>query len=606
MKKLCIILFLFSSLSAFAAAKHFTALKMVTSPNGILYCATLESGLLSSNDNGNTWIPLNNGLPLKKVYPFTGVEYRPITSVYLDPVNSRRIAVAVSSSVYISENRGKQWEKIPLHGVVKKTNYITAVALSAVEKDKIFIGTSFNGIFESPDRGKTWRRFHVLQTPFYRGAHFYEEITAMAFNKDDSICAVANGLENTLYLSSNNKKFHPLKVPDLGSEQIRTLEWKDQTLSFYTLKHVYYYTKNGWTYSPLSFKAADSNSKTGRLRRKIADNKTGLYVNSFHASGNSLDTLLKVIKSNGFNSMVVDMKDDEGKITYNTSLDLPYKLQAVRVRFNIEDLIKKAHSAGIYLIGRIVTFKDPMLYRYNNNSYALRDKKSNKPWGNLVKRIDKKTGKDIFVQTEFWVNPFSPFVQKYNISIARELQNLGVDEVQCDYIRFPSDGDIDRILFRDRRPGMNRIDALESFVRRLREKLTIPVGMDLYGFNSWYRMGNWIGQDIVMLSQYVDVISPMFYPSHFPKGFMEDTDYLNWAEMLYRTGTERARKITGNRVVIRPYVQAFLMGKELKMDKNLYTCYLKRELKGAREGGAGGFTLWNNSNRYYMLDAFKK
>lgn len=606
MKKICIILFLFSSLSAFAATKHFTACKMVTSRNGILYSATLESGLLSSSDNGTTWIPLNDGLPLKKVYPFTGVEYRPITSVYLDPVNSRRIAVAVSSSVYISENRGKQWEKIPLHGVVKKTNYITAVALSAVEKDKIFVGTSFNGIFESPDRGKTWRRFHISQTPFYRGAHFYEEITALAFSNDDSRCAVANGLENTLFLSSDNKKFHPLTVPDLGSEQIRTLKWEDRKLSLYTLKHVYHYTEKGWISNPLPFTAADDQSKGDRIRRKIAVNKTGLYVNSFHASGNSLETLLKVIKSNGYNSMVVDMKDDEGKITYNTLLDLPRELKAVRVRFNIRELINKAHTAGIYLIGRIVTFQDPMLYRYKNNSYALWDKKSNKAWGNLVKRFDQKTGKDIFIQTEFWVDPFSPFVQNYNISIARELQNLGVDEVQFDYIRFPSDGEVDRILFRDRLSGMSRIDALESFARRLREKLTIPVGMDLYGFNSWYRMGNWIGQDIGMLSRYVDVISPMFYPSHFPKGFMEDPDYLNWAEMLYRTGTEHARKITGSRVVIRPYVQAFLMGKELEMEKDQYTGYLKRELKGAREGGAEGFTLWNNSNRYYMLDAVKK
>ncbi len=606
MKKLCIILFLFSSLSAFAATKHFTALEMVTSQSGILYCATVERGLLSTPDNGQTWVPLNNGLPEKKVYPFTGVEYRPITSVYIDPVDSQRIAAAVPSSVYISENGGNSWEKIPLHGVVKKTNYITAVALSAVEKDKIFIGTSFNGIFESPDRGKTWGRFHISQTPFYRGAHFYEEITALAFSKDDSLCAVANGLENTLYLSSDNKKFHPLKVPDLGSEQIRSLKWEDRTLSFYTLKHVYHYTENGWVSSPLPFKAADDQSKAERLRRKIADNKTGLYVNSFHASGEALDKLINVIKANGFNSMVVDMKDDEGKITYNTSLDLPRELQAVRVRFNIRELIKKAHTAGIYLIGRIVTFQDPMLYRYKNNSYALWDRKNNKPWGNLVKRIDEKTGKDIFIQTEFWVDPFSPFVQDYNISIALELQNLGVDEVQYDYIRFPSDGDINRILFRDRLPGMNRIDALESFARRVREKLTIPVGMDLYGFNSWYRMGNWIGQDIGMFSRYVDVISPMFYPSHFPKGFMEDPDYLNWAEMLYRTGTEHARKITGNRVVIRPYVQAFLMGKELDMEKNQYTSYLKRELKGAREGGAGGFTLWNNSNRYYMLDTFKK
>ena len=72
--------------------------------------------------------------------------------------------------------------------------------------------------------------------------------------------------------------------------------------------------------------------------------------------------------------------------------------------------------------------------------------------------------------------------------------------------------------------------------------------------------------------------------------------------MIYQTGTTRAKEITRDRVIIRPYVQAFLIGKELSMEKEEYTLYLKKELSGAAEGGAEGFTLWNNSNRYYMLD----
>ena len=77
---------------------------------------------------------------------------------------------------------------------------------------------------------------------------------------------------------------------------------------------------------------------------------------------------------------------------------------------------------------------------------------------------------------------------------------------------------------------MSRINALESFFRLIRERVHIPISTDLYGFNTYYRMGNWIGQNIEMLADYVDVICPMYYPSHFPRTFMKELPYLERAE----------------------------------------------------------------------------
>ncbi len=574
----------------------------IVMPDGTVYLATNSRGLLSSTDGGTTWIPLHKGLPEKEVYPFTTAELRPLTSCYVDPLHTRRIAVTVSAGVYLSENGGQTWQQLHLGGVVKKTNYITSVALSSVNPRRIVIGTSFNGIFETLNSGETWQRLPLDMKPFYKGAHFYEEITALALNDSDSSLAIACGLDTSLFVSTGGREPIRLALPALEDQHIRSLEWESGTLVLFTDKNMYRYDGKSWTFQPLPVPETVIPPDSAQiLRRKEAEGREGIYINSFHASGNALDTLIGVIKAQGFNSMVVDMKDDEGRITYNTALPLPHKTGAVRRRFNLDSLVKRAHSEGIYLIGRIVTFQDPVLYRYRNNAYALWDKEGAKPWGNLVKRTDAATGKEQLVQTEFWVDPFSSFVQDYNKAIAGELQKRGVDEVQFDYIRFPSDGDVHKITYRYQKRGMSRMDALESFVRRVRKDIHIPISTDLYGFNSWYRMGNWIGQDIEMLSRYVDVISPMFYPSHFPAGFEADDDYLAWGEMLYRRGTERARTITGNRVIIRPYIQAFLMGKELSMEKEEYTTYLQREMNGAREGGAEGFTLWNNSNRYYML-----
>ncbi len=600
-KIIFLLLFLFCVL-LFTAAGPLSVCKEIVMPNGTVYLATNSRGLLSVISDGVNLIPLNKGLPKKNVYPFNNTELRPITSVYVDPLHPRRIAVTGSSGIFLSENGGELWTQVPLGGIVKKSNYITSVALSSINFRRIVIGTSFNGIFESLDSGETWRRLPMDMKPFYRGAHFYEEITALALNKDDSALAIACGLDGTLFVSTGNKTPVSVKVPSFRNEYIGSLEWESANLVLFTDKNIYRYDGTVWTrkFLPFPFKP-EQPTQAELARRSLAENRRGIYINSFHASGDALDKLIKTIKSHGFNSLVVDMKDDEGRVTYNTNLPLPREAGAVRVRFDLGKLVEKAHEEGLYLIGRIVTFQDPVLFSYKNNAYALWNKKGDKPWGHFVKRKNSETGDDKLVQTEFWVDPFSSFVQDYNRDIAEELQIRGVDEIQFDYIRFPSDGNVDKITYRFRKSGMSRIDALESFARKIRQVITIPVSTDLYGFNSWYRMGNWIGQNIEMLSRYVDVISPMFYPSHFPAGFKPDDDYIAWAEMLYRTGTERARIITRNRVIIRPYVQAFLMGRELAMEKEEYTAYLQQELKGAKEGGASGFTLWNNSNRYYML-----
>ena len=204
-------------------------------------------------------------------------------------------------------------------------------------------------------------------------------------------------------------------------------------------------------------------------------------------------------------------------------------------------------------------------------------------------------------QREFWVDPYAAEVWKYNVAVAAEIAGRGVDEIQFDYIRFPSDGPVERAGYRHRRPGMTRIDAIESFLALAREQVRVPISTDLFGFNSWYRSGNWIGQNIEVLSEYVDVISPMFYPSHFPNDFLSDRSYLERAHDIYAKGVRRARHLVQGRSYIRPYVQAFLIGGELRMEEGEYGRYLTRQLEGNRAAGGTGFTLWNASNRYYMV-----
>ncbi len=104
-----------------------------------------------------------------------------------------------------------------------------------------------------------------------------------------------------------------------------------------------------------------------------------------------------------------------------------------------------------------------------------------------------------------------------------------------------------------------------------------------------------------MFADYVDVICPMLYPSHFPAAFLSPTPFLQRAEQIYREGSSRAREIAAGRSIIRPFVQAFLIGNERNFEHPVYTQYLNVQLTGLFDAGAGGFTLWNASGNYYMV-----
>ncbi len=147
---------------------------------------------------------------------------------------------------------------------------------------------------------------------------------------------------------------------------------------------------------------------------------------------------------------------------------------------------------------------------------------------------------------------------------------------------------------------MTRLDALEAFLKTARANISIPISVDIYGFNGYFE-ADYLGQNMDMMSKYVDVISPMFYPSHFFKPFLWDMNYFERARIIYQDGSDRAWMGTKGRVNIRPWVQSFLLGGERKFSTPHYIEYLEKQLDGVQHSHAEGFLLWNNMNDYYML-----
>ncbi len=612
-----------SALFLFVALSFCNSFRAVASPlyrpvgprgRGV-YAVAPGIGVRYSDDGGVTWSDRNDGLPLKVVYPFDGRELRDVNSLSLDHRDPRRVAVVTDSALFISDDFGREWRRAPTDEPVKPVDVFTAVAIVPGRPDVLYLGTSFNGLFRTDDGGDVWLSLEESLSFLYLGAGFYEEIRAVAASAlNPRLVVLAAGFGGGMFLSDDEgESWRPIDAPGKGSIEelyFRSAADVDEELVVVRGGEAYAAPSPAGPWridetpevAPMTVERPSGFDAAGRAERKrAAENRYGIYVNAAFASGDRLEAHLDLLETHGMNSMVVDMKDDAGYITYDTDLDLPRKMDAVRERFSLDALVKRAHDAGVYLIGRIVVFQDPRLYRFRDGAYAVWDGASEAPWGNLIP-VRSADGELVrHEQREFWVDPYAEDVWRYNVAVAEELERRGVDEIQFDYVRFPSDGDTSAIVYRFRREGMTKSDALESLLRLAREAVDIPIGVDVFGFNGWYRMGNWIGQSLPILSRWVDVVSPMFYPSHYPRSFLEELAYFYRAEVIYKFGADRAAELVGGAAVIRPYVQAFLIGAERRYEEAEYDEYLRRQLDGVAESKASGFTLWNASNVYYMI-----
>jgi hypothetical protein len=286
------------------------------------------------------------------------------------------------------------------------------------------------------------------------------------------------------------------------------------------------------------------------------------------------------------------MKDDFGNLRFAPKNELLKKIGAAKDPVNLEQLVAAARENGIYLVARIVVFKDKELYKYNNHQFAVKDKGTGVPWRGVEK--DK-------IYNEHWVDPYSEKVWEYNIEIAKELVASGFDEIQFDYIRFPTDGaNLYRASYPHQDKGMDKESALISFLTYARENISTPISVDIYGANGWHRTSARTGQDVELLLHYVDVICPMYYPSHFSSGFLHYKPYDERPYRIYYQGSLRNYYIARKSVVIRPYAQAFKI--KVSYDLQYYgENYIRNQVNAVDNSINMGYTFWNSGSKYDIL-----
>lgn len=316
----------------------------------------------------------------------------------------------------------------------------------------------------------------------------------------------------------------------------------------------------------------------------------GIYSTAYTAGGSRMESLLQLIEETELNSIVIDIKDDEGYITFDTGNEELTELGTTyRIIRNMNQLMEQLNEKDIYPIARIVVFKDTIwANKHPELSFLNSD---GTVWTN-----NRTT-------PESFVNPYRQEVWDYNIAVAKEAAKAGFKEIQFDYVRFPEGFETraDQLTYdQDER---SRVQVISEFVKYAREQLApldIRVSVDIFGYAA-SAPAEGIGQDFQQISANVDVISPMIYPSHYSTGWfgakVPDAEPYRTIHGASVDTNKKLEAIGLLKPIVRPWIQDFtatwIKG---------YIPYGKREveeqIRALRDNGIEEYLLWNPVNRY--------
>jgi hypothetical protein len=313
----------------------------------------------------------------------------------------------------------------------------------------------------------------------------------------------------------------------------------------------------------------------------------GVYAGAWTVgSARRFEQLVRLADETEVNALVIDVKDATGELSYASQVPLARQVGATD-RLKIADIrgtLERLREHGVYPIARIVVFKDPLLA-------------TARPEWSIV-REDGTVWEDN--HGVHWVDSYNQNVWDYNIALAREAIALGFSEIQWDYIRFPDvPGSYLLEAVYPAREGRSKTDAIREFMLYAREELAdldVPVTADVFGITTSTSRDIGIGQVWEKMSDAVDVLLPMVYPSHYPDGSWQ---YENPNAAPYQIvkkamddGVERSREIE-NAATIRPWLQAFSLG-----EPDYGPRHIRAQIDAVYDAGLTEWILWNPSVRY--------
>ncbi|QCX32779.1 hypothetical protein FDN13_03130 [Caloramator sp. E03] len=421
--------------------------------------------------------------------------------------------------------------------------------------------------------------------------------------------------ENIVYISANSlivraEANYNAKVIDklLKGTEVRILENKADDK-----KNVWYkisYSNNskessGWILSNYTVKnrtdllSKDLKSLDFSPQNKVSeyDNNPrvkvkGIYVTIYSASNSRIDELIEMTKRTKINAFIIDVKDDKGTMLFPTKAAEKYAPEANK-KAPIKDIaafMKKLKDNNIYAIARIVSFKDPTYIKAHPDR-AIIYKGTNKVF----------TNKDNLA----WATAYDKDLWDYNISVAKEAAEVGFNEIQFDYVRFPASngGKLDKILDYRNTDNIPKPLAIQNYLKLAYKELSplkVYIGADIYGLVGSVPDDMALGQYFEAISNVVDYVCPMMYPSHYANGTykLQIPDAKPFETIFNSAKDSVARnKNIKTPAIIRPWIQDFT-ATWVKGHIHYGVNEVSNEIKALELNGIDEFMLWNAGNKY--------
>ena len=364
--------------------------------------------------------------------------------------------------------------------------------------------------------------------------------------------------------------------------------------------------KNGWITKvdlanslnevlPPSWKNLDF--KTSYSINNFANNPRvdvkGVYLNIYTiGSTKKMEKLINLANTTEINAFVIDVKDDNGVLSFEMEAPKKFGIPVSKnypIK-NISEFMKKMKDNNIYTIARIVSFKDPT-YAKANPDKVITSKDTGKPYTNSDGII--------------WVSAHDRNLWEYNLAVAEEAAKAGFNEIQFDYVRFPASngGKLDAKLNYRNTKNESKPETIQKYLKYARQRLNaleVYTSADVYGQVGTFSDDMGLGQHWEAVTQVVDYISPMMYPSHYGNGAygipVPDAQPYKTIYYSVKDSVNRNENVEIP-ATIRPWIQAFT-AKWVKGYIPYNEKEIREQIKAMNDLGVTEYLLWSPSNNY--------
>lgn len=317
----------------------------------------------------------------------------------------------------------------------------------------------------------------------------------------------------------------------------------------------------------------------------------GIYVTGPVAGHERMEEIISLVEETELNAVVIDVKNDDGYITYSMDSQTVESLgSTVKYVKDMPALIERLHEKDIYVIARIVAFRDPHLAE------------AKPEWS-----VHRTNGSIYYDNSGLaWVNPYKREVWDYLVEVASCAAEDGFDEIQFDYVRFSTEIKSGQVDYGEDSDTVSKTEIITQFTEYAYTKLSaldVYVSADVFGtIIDNENDSKIVGQDYAAISSNLDIICPMIYPSHYASGVYGQT-YPNSAPYEMIKGAMGASDTAlkdlpeGEKPIVRPWLQDFTAS-WIKPHCSYGAEEVRAQIQAVYDAGYSEWILWNASNRY--------